>query len=57
MQEYIDNGVLLGWLIDIKNQNVEIYRPGSVEVLNCPMFVSGEDILPGFELKLEKIWQ
>ncbi len=26
MQEYIDNGVLLGWLIDPQNQQVEIYR-------------------------------
>ncbi|PAX60748.1 Uma2 family endonuclease [Brunnivagina elsteri] len=57
MQEYIDNGVLLGWLIDTKNQNVEIYRFGKeVEVLDSPMTVSGEDILPGFELNLQKIW-
>jgi Uma2 family endonuclease len=57
MQEYIDNGVLLGWLIDTKNQNVEIYRSGKeVEVLDSPMTISGEDILPGFELNLQKIW-
>ena len=34
MQEYIDNGARLGWLIDPKNRRVEIYRSGSeVEVL------------------------
>lgn len=27
MQEYIENGVLLGWLIDRKNRTVYIYRP------------------------------
>ncbi|MBW4631308.1 MAG: Uma2 family endonuclease [Iphinoe sp. HA4291-MV1] len=28
MQEYIENGCLLGWLINRKQQKVEIYRPG-----------------------------
>lgn len=56
MQEYIDNGVRLGWLIDPQNQRVEIYRPGqAVEVLQAPSSLSGEDILPGFVLDLEQI--
>ncbi|UKO97990.1 Uma2 family endonuclease [Nostoc sp. UHCC 0870] len=57
MREYIDNGARLGWLIDRKNQQVEIYRPGQdVEVLNHPVSLSGEDVLPGFVLDLTKIW-
>ncbi len=57
MQEYIDNGVRLGWLIDPKNKTVEIYRNGQdVEVLKSPTTLSGEDILPGFELNLNKVW-
>ncbi|PIG92111.1 Uma2 family endonuclease [Gloeocapsopsis sp. IPPAS B-1203] len=57
MQEYIDNGVRLGWLIDPKTKQVEIYRPTTdVEVLHSPTTVSGEDVLPGFELNLKKIW-
>ena len=57
MQEYIDNGVRLGWLIDPKTKQVEIYRPGQdVEVLQSPTTVSGEDVLPGFELNLNKVW-
>jgi Uma2 family endonuclease len=28
MQEYIDNGTGLGWLINRKDKQVEIYRPG-----------------------------
>ncbi|MBW4671971.1 MAG: Uma2 family endonuclease [Cyanomargarita calcarea GSE-NOS-MK-12-04C] len=57
MQEYIDNGVRLGWLIDPKTKTVEIYRQGcDVEVLQSPYSLSGEDVLPGFELNLNKIW-
>lgn len=57
MQEYLDNGVRLGWLIDSKTQQVEIYRPGQdVEILNTPSNVSGEDVLPGFVLNLNKVW-
>ncbi|NEO30582.1 MAG: Uma2 family endonuclease [Symploca sp. SIO3C6] len=56
MREYIDNGAKLGWLIDTKNQRVEIYRPGKdVEILNNPEILLGEDVLPGFALDLEQI--
>jgi Uma2 family endonuclease len=57
MQEYIDNGVRLGILINRKSRQVEIYRPGKeVEVLDSPDTVSGEDVLRGFVLNLEIIW-
>ena len=57
MQEYIDNGVRLGWLIDPKNRQVEIYRLGQeVEVLENPETLSGEDVLPGFALDLKPIF-
>ncbi|MBD2512653.1 Uma2 family endonuclease [Nostoc muscorum FACHB-395] len=56
MQEYIENGVRLGWLIDPQNQQVEIYRPGQeVGVLQSPTSLSGEDVLPGFILDLAQI--
>ncbi|MBD2166091.1 Uma2 family endonuclease [Calothrix membranacea FACHB-236] len=56
MQEYIDNGVHLGWLIDPQNQQVEIYRPEQeVEILKSPTSLSGEDVLPGFVLNLAQI--
>ncbi|MBD0266604.1 MAG: Uma2 family endonuclease, partial [Tolypothrix sp. Co-bin9] len=56
MQEYIDNGASLGWLIDRKNKRVEIYRPlKEVEILENPQSVSGEDVLPGFVLNLTPI--
>ncbi len=57
MQEYIDNGALLGWLIDRKNRKVHIYRPNrEPEILDNPEIVSGEPVLPGFVLQMEKIW-
>jgi Uma2 family endonuclease len=57
MQEYINAGVKLGWLIDRKTRRVEIYRQGQPkEVLESPTSLSGEDILPGFILDLQWIW-
>lgn len=57
MHEYLENGTRLGWLIDFETQKVEIYRQGQeVEVLENPVSLSGEDVLPGFVLNLESIW-
>ena len=56
MGEYLENGVRLGWLINPRRKQVEIYRPGQeVEVLDNPASVSGEPILPGFTLDLKGI--
>jgi Uma2 family endonuclease len=57
MQEYLDNGVQLGWLIEPEAKTVEIYRSQhSVEILNNPQTLSGENILPGFSLDLTEIF-
>jgi Uma2 family endonuclease len=57
MREYIANGLRLGWLINPKSQQVEIYRPNQeIEVLESPTSLSGEDILPGFILDLQPIF-
>jgi Uma2 family endonuclease len=56
MREYLVNGVRLGWLLDPQNQRVEIYRHGQdVEILEAPQSLSGEDVLPGFVLSLDRI--
>lgn len=56
MREYLACGLRLGWLIDPRDQSVEIYRPGRpVETLQRPTTLSGEDILPGFVLDLKGI--
>lgn len=58
MQEYLENGVKLGWLIEPSAKTVEIYRLGQKkEILNHPKNLSGETILPGFILDLSEIWQ
>ena len=57
MQEYIENGAMLGFLIDRKNQTVHLYRPlRSPEILSNPKSVSGDPELPRFVLQMAKIW-
>ncbi len=53
MQEYMDAGVKLAWLINPQQQQVEIYRQGQdIEVQNLPTELSGGNLLPGFSLSL-----
>ena len=57
MQEYMDNGARLGWLIDPQDQIVYIYRPeAEVETLENPQNVSADPILTGFTLDLTEVW-
>ena len=50
MRLYMENGALLGWLIDPRNRGVYIYRAGQTEaeLLEDPDVLTGEDVLPGF---------
>ena len=53
MAEYLASGLRLGWLINPQGQEVEIYRPAAmVETVTFPARLSGEAVLPGFELIL-----
>jgi Uma2 family endonuclease len=55
MQEYMDAGVRLGWMFDPQGQQVEIYRQGQpTEVRELPTELSGEEVLPGFVLVVER---
>jgi len=57
MDEYINNGAQLGWLIDPLERKVNVYRPGAIpEVLDDPKEVSGEPLLPGFVLDVQALW-
>lgn len=57
MQEYIDHGAVLGWLIDCQNQQVYVYRPHqAIATLDQPTSLSGDPELPGFVLQMAKIW-
>ena len=57
IQEYIDNGTRLGWLIDPIERQVYVYQPDAErQQLNQPDRLSGDPTLPGFVLNLSKIW-
>ncbi|MBV8845818.1 MAG: Uma2 family endonuclease [Bryobacterales bacterium] len=57
MQEYVANGVLLGWLIDPVDRTVTVYRPGRApEILSNPVTASGEGPVAGFVLDLERVF-
>lgn len=56
MQEYMDNGCRLGWLVNPKNRTVEIYRPDAApETVPFTVTLSGESVLPGFDLNLHAL--
>jgi len=58
LQEYIDNGAQLGWLLDPLDRRVYVYRPGvAVECLEDPATISGDPELPSFVLDLAKLWE
>ncbi len=58
MQEYLENGLRLGWLITPQTRQVEIYRPQqAVERLSSPQSLAGESVLVDFVLDLTPIWQ
>ena len=58
MEEYIENGVRLGWLIDPQTENVHIYRlNGNHTMQDFDETLSGEDVLPKFELNLRSIFK
>ena len=56
MRLYIQNGALLGWLIDARNRRVYIYRAGQTEpeLLEDPATLSGEDVLHGFTFEVAR---
>lgn len=57
MEEYIQNGAELGWLIDPFEKKVHVYRPHEqVECLDNPTTVSGEPLLKGFVLDVRELW-
>ncbi len=56
-ESWIANGVRLAWLIDPYEEKAWVYRAdGSIEVVKGfeGKKLSGEDVMPGFELELEE---
>ncbi|MBM3739093.1 MAG: Uma2 family endonuclease [Acidobacteria bacterium] len=58
MDEWIDNGAALAWLVDSMLRQVTIYRPGRTpELLLDPDVVRGEGPVEGFALNLKRLWE
>jgi Uma2 family endonuclease len=57
MSVYQQVGVRMGLLIDPQKKRVEIYRPGQeVEILEAPMSIDCNEVMPGFILDMSRIW-
>lgn len=56
MKEYMLNGALLGWLIDINNERVYVYKNDGTEQIieNFDNRIDGGMILRGFDILLNK---
>ena len=58
MRRWMDNGVRLGWLVDPYEEQVWIYRAdGSVEQLDRPDRLLGEDVCVGLEIDMNQVWE
>jgi Uma2 family endonuclease len=58
MEKWLSNGVRLGWLIDPKSEVTYIYQPTKeVAKKTFDDVLSGETVLPGFQLELRRILQ
>lgn len=58
MEEYIGCGARLGWLLDPKTKEVFVFRPRTrPEKLVNPSNVSGGDVLKGFVLDVQSVWE
>jgi Uma2 family endonuclease len=58
MEEYVENGARLGWLVDPLQRRVHVYRGGErPQTLDGPEKLSGEPVLSGFVLDLVEVWR
>ena len=57
MQEWMENGVRLAWLLDPFQKMSYIYRQNrELEIISGMVTLNGEDVLPEFELDLSGIY-
>ncbi len=57
MQQWIDNGAQLGWLLDPDHRRAYIHRPDrEPEQISNPEHLKGEGPVAGFVLELADIW-
>ncbi|QQE65114.1 hypothetical protein GFS31_17990 [Leptolyngbya sp. BL0902] len=57
LREYQANGCQLGWLINGQDRQVEVYRAEQPpEILDAPLTLSGEALLPGLIVNTLELW-
>lgn len=57
VEEYLAHGTRLVWVIDPEARKAIVFRPGQPpETVGAKGTLSGEDVLPGFTLRLAAIW-
>ena len=55
--EYLEAGALLVWVLDPDRRSAVVYRvDGTVAVFGEDGVLDGEDVLPGFTLRLAEVW-
>ena len=56
MEEWMEGGSRLGWLLDPVDRRAYVYRAGQdMEVLENPATLDGEDVLPGFVFEVGRL--
>ncbi len=58
IEEYLDCGVKLIWIVDPFLETVDVYRPSKKPVrFNADQHLTGEDVLPGFRCHVAEIFE
>ena len=56
MEQWLEAGVRIGWEYDPEIKTMTVYRPGTQTVeVGLDGNVSGEDVIPGFEMSLREM--
>lgn len=57
MQEYMENGASLGWLVNPQQKQVFVFQPEkAVVTLGNPEFLTADELLSGFKLDVQNLW-
>ncbi len=60
IRKYLAAGVSLVWVINPEQQVVEVYQPGQttpIETLGIDQELDGKQVMPGFKLKVAKLFE
>lgn len=56
MDEYMDCGCRLGWLVDPQNRRTYVYSAnGDIQTVKFDEAMSGADVMPGLELRMAEV--